>query len=108
MSKKLALAILALALTVPALAGTTTAPETSIAKKSGVKTPAKPSKGQGRRSSGTEVDAFQQGVQAPLDSATQHASGKRAHAILHSGSTSESLTTVAPTKSKTVVNPPPK
>jgi hypothetical protein len=96
MSKKVALATLALALTVPAFAGTTTAPETSMAKGSGVKTPAKPPKGQGRRWNGTEVHAFQYGVQAPLDSATQHASGKRAPP------------TTVPMRRKVLVIPPPK
>jgi hypothetical protein len=108
MSKKLALATLALALTVPAFAGTTTALETSMAKGSGVKAPANPPKGQGRYSKGTEAHAFDYKVQAPYDSATQHASGKRAHALPPNGSTSKRPATTLPTKRKVRVIQPPK
>ena len=107
MIKNIALATLALALTAPALAGTTTAPETSVAKGNGVKTPAKHPKGQGRRLNGTEVNAFALGVKAPLDSTTQHASGKRAHAFSPPNGSTLPPMAVTPRR-KVVVNPPPK
>src|ERR1700690_465378 len=110
MSKKeVALATLALALTVPAFAGTTTALKTPVANESGVKTHANPPKGQGRRwKNGTEAHAFTYRMQAPFDSATGQASGKRTHALPLNGSTSKTPATTVPTTRKVVVLPPPK